>query len=79
MIQEGISQRYVVRELGISQNVVCRLWKRYNERHTTTRKTGSDRKRKCIPAEDRYWRLAAIRNRKRTARQFQEGFQNITG
>ncbi|KAJ4451831.1 hypothetical protein ANN_03309 [Periplaneta americana] len=79
MIQEEHSQRYVARQLGISQNAVSKLWKWYSERHTTTRKPGSGHRRKTIPAEDRYLRLLATRNCKRTAREFQEDFQNATG
>ncbi|KAJ4451807.1 hypothetical protein ANN_03281 [Periplaneta americana] len=37
-----------------------------------------DRRRKTTPAEDRYLRLLATRNRRRTAREFQEDFQNAT-
>lgn len=79
LLEEGFTQRYVAERLRVSQPVVCRLWNRYRELNTFKRRPGSGRQKKTTPAEDRFLRLQAIRNRKSTARDLRGELINAHG
>ena len=78
-LEEGHTQRYVAEQLGVSQPVIWRLWQRYRELHTEQRRHGSGRKRKTTPAEDRFVRLQALRNRRSKARDLRIELINAYG
>jgi transposase len=61
--EEGHSQRYVAQQLGVVQGTVWKLWKRYRETGTVTRRAGTGRKRKTTVGDERFLRLQALRNR----------------
>jgi hypothetical protein len=58
---------------------VWKLWKRYRETGTVTRRAGTIRKRKTTVGDDdeRFLRLQALRNRKHTARDLQEDLVSL--
>ena len=79
MLLDGHSQREVARTAGVSQSVVARMWRRYQETGQFTRRPGQGRLRCTTDADDRYIRLLALRNRRGTATGFQAEFQLATG
>ena len=62
---DGHSQREVARIAGVSQGVVARMWRRYQEKGQFTRRPGKDRSRCTTDADDRYIKLA-LRNQRGT-------------
>jgi transposase len=72
LLEEGYSQRYVAQQLGVVQGTVWKLWKRYRETGTVTRRAGTGRQRKTTAGDERFLRLQALRNRTHTARDLQE-------
>jgi len=69
MLLDGHSQREVARIVGVSQSVVARMWRRYQESGQFTRRPGQGRSRCTTDADDRYIRL--LRNRRGTVTRFQ--------
>jgi len=79
MLLDGHSQREVARILCVSQSVVARMRRRYQETGQFTRRPGQGRSRCTTDADDRYIRLLASCNRRCTATRFQTEFQLATG
>jgi transposase len=77
--EEGHSQRYAAQQLGVVQETVWKLWKRYRETGTVTRPTGTGRKRKTTEGDERFLRLQALRNRAHTARNLQKDLVKTRG
>jgi transposase-like protein len=64
--EERHSQIYVAKQLGVVQETVWKLWKRY--RKTGTRRAGTCPKSKTTAGDERFLRLQALRNRTHIAR-----------
>lgn len=79
MIEDGVSQRQVADVLGVSPSVVNRLWARYLETGTYTRRPGQGRPRATTERQDRYLRTLGLRHRQATARTLRNDFQQGTG
>jgi transposase len=79
LLEEGYSQRYVAQQLGVVQGTVWKLWKRYRETGTITRRAGTGRQRKTTAGDERFLRLQALRNRTHTARDLQEDLLRARG
>lgn len=79
LLKEGFTQREVAHRLTVSQSVICRAWKRYQETGRNTRRQGSGRKRKTTAAQDRRLQLNAVRNRSKSAPNLQNEFLSLTG
>ena len=71
MLEDGSTQRLVTQRLGVSRNVVGRLWIRYQEMDGYTRRPGQGCQRCTTAREDRYLATCALRNRFATDRQLQ--------
>ena len=60
MLEMGFPQRQVADILGVSQNVVARLWSQFQETGRYTRRPGQGRVRCTTDAQDRYVRTLAL-------------------
>ena len=56
MIEDGFSQRWVARTLGVFPSVVNRLWARYLETVSYNRRPEQGRPRATTDRQDRYLR-----------------------
>jgi transposase len=65
--EEGHSQLYDTKQLGVVQETVWKLWKQYRKTGTVTRRAGTGPKSKTTIGDERFLRLQAIRNRTHTA------------
>jgi transposase len=55
--EEGHSQLYVAKQLGIVQENVWKRWKRYRKTGTVTRRAGTGPKSKTTAGDERFLRL----------------------
>lgn len=62
LVDEGRSQRYAARTLGLPETTVRRAIKRYRETGCCTRRQGSGRPRATRPIDDRFIVMTALRN-----------------
>lgn len=79
LIEDGRSQRYVSRALGIPRTTVQDAWNRYLETGSCTRRAGSGRRRATTTVDDRFVVLNALRDRRSTAVQLQHRLQTARG
>jgi transposase len=71
LLQDGRSQRYVARVLGVNHSTIVRLAQRHQETGSVDRRPGQDRRRVTSVRDDRFLRLTALRTRHCTARLLQ--------
>jgi transposase len=71
LLQDGRSQRYVARVLGVNHSTIVRLAQRHQETGSVDRRPGQDRRRVTSVRNDRFLRLTALRTRHCTARLLQ--------
>ena len=74
MIEDGFSQPWVARALGVSPSVVKRLWARYLETGNYSRRPGQGRQ-----TSRSLFATLALRNRQSTAKGLRNDFQLATG
>ena len=79
MLQAGLRQVDIARELGTTQSVISRLWNRYRETGTTSRRRGQGRRRCTTQQQDRYITLTIRRNPILPATQLRRQLQNQLG
>lgn len=79
LIQDGRSQRYVSRTLGIPRTTVQDAWNRFLETGRFARRAGSGRKRATTVVDDRFIVHNTLRNRRSTAVQLQHNLQTVRG
>jgi transposase len=77
--EEEHSQLYGAKQLGVVQETVWKLWKRYRKTGTVTRRAGTGPKSKTTAGDERFLRLQALRNRTRTARNLQKHLVRTRG
>jgi transposase len=71
LLQDGRSQRYVSRVLGVNHSTIVRLAQRHQETGSVDRRPGQGRRRVTSVRDDRFLRLTALRSRHCTARLLQ--------
>jgi transposase len=71
LLQDGRSQRYVARVLGVNHSTIVRLAQRHQETGSVDRRPGQGRRRVTSVRHDRFLRLTALRTRHCTARLLQ--------
>ena len=69
LLEEGYSQRQVGRILGVSHTTIGRMIRRFRETGQHSRRPGQGRPRSTSELDDRFLRLAALRNRGVTSRE----------
>ncbi|GFW38782.1 transposable element Tcb1 transposase [Trichonephila clavipes] len=75
----GCTQLEVFEELGIIQNVISRLWQRFQGDCNVSRCYSTGRPRVTMLNEDRYLAVTAKRNRRSTASDLSRQFSSATG
>ncbi|GFT62836.1 HTH_Tnp_Tc3_2 domain-containing protein [Trichonephila clavipes] len=75
----GRTQLEVSEELGIAQNVISRLWTRFQDDGKGGRCYSTDRPRLTTPNEDQYLAVTAKRNRWSTASDLSRQLSSTTG
>jgi predicted transcriptional regulator len=58
--EERHSQLYVAKQLGVVQETVWKLWKRYRKTGTVTRRASTCPKNKTTAGDERFLRLQAL-------------------
>ncbi|KAJ3662782.1 hypothetical protein Zmor_007111 [Zophobas morio] len=71
LLEDGRSQRYVARVLGVNHSTIVRLAQRYHETGSVARRPGQGRRRVTSQWDDRFLRLTALRTRHCTTRLLQ--------
>ncbi|GFS74967.1 HTH_Tnp_Tc3_2 domain-containing protein [Trichonephila clavipes] len=66
-LEGGQTQAEVAKAIGVSQNVISRIWNRFLETGSAGRRSGQGRRRATTPNEDRYLVLTAQRHRNMNA------------
>uniref|UniRef100_T1I5V6 Paired domain-containing protein n=1 Tax=Rhodnius prolixus TaxID=13249 RepID=T1I5V6_RHOPR len=66
LVEDGLSQRYAARTLGLPETTVRRAIHRYRETGLCTRRQGSGRPRATEALDDRFIRIHTLRNRTST-------------
>ncbi|GFY02304.1 transposable element Tcb2 transposase [Trichonephila clavipes] len=71
-LEGGQTQAEVAQAIGVSQNVISRIWNRFLETGSAGRRPGQGRRRATTPNEDRYLVLTARRHRNMNATLLQQ-------
>jgi len=79
MLQAGLRQVDVAREFETTQSVISRLWNRYRETGTTSRRPGQGRRRCTTQQQDRYITLTIRRDPILPATHLRRQLQNQIG
>ncbi|GFU50136.1 transposable element Tcb1 transposase [Trichonephila clavipes] len=75
----GRNQLEVSEELGITKNVISRLWQRFQDDGNVSRCYSTGRPRVTTPNEDRYLAVTAKRNGRSTASDLCRQLSSATG
>ncbi|GFX24491.1 transposable element Tcb1 transposase [Trichonephila clavipes] len=78
-IRNGDKELEVSEELGIAQNVISRLWQRFQDDGNVSRCYSTGRPRITTPNEDRYLAVTAKRKRRNTASDLSRQLTSATG
>ncbi|GFV82800.1 transposable element Tcb2 transposase [Trichonephila clavipes] len=78
-LEGGQTQAEVVQAIGVSQSVIFRIWNRFLEAESASRKPGQGRRRATTPNGDRYLVLTARRHRNMNATLLQQHLRSSTG
>lgn len=79
MLQAGMRQVDVAQQLGTSQSVISRLWRRFTDTGSTARRRGQGRRRSTTRRQDRYLELTVRRNPTISATQLRQQLQDAAG
>lgn len=75
--EDGRSQRYIAQVMNINQSSVSRILRRFRETGVYHRRPVPGRPRCTIPADDRFLRLQALRERHITARKLRNDLSRV--
>ncbi|GFV86326.1 transposable element Tcb2 transposase [Trichonephila clavipes] len=78
-LEGGQTQAEVAQAIGVSQNVISRIWNRFLETGSAGRRPRQGRRRATTPNEDRYLVLTARRHRNMNATLLQQHLRSATG
>ncbi|GFX51916.1 transposable element Tcb2 transposase [Trichonephila clavipes] len=78
-LEGGETQAEVAQAIGVSQSVISRIWNRFLETESASRRPGQGRRRARTPNEDRYLVLTARRHRNMNATLLQQHLRSATG
>ncbi|GFW33406.1 transposable element Tcb2 transposase [Trichonephila clavipes] len=78
-LERGQTQAEVAQAIGVSQSVISRIWNRFLDTGSTSRRPGQGRRRATTPNEDRYLVLTARRDRNMNATLLQQHLRSATG
>ncbi|GFV33595.1 HTH_Tnp_Tc3_2 domain-containing protein [Trichonephila clavipes] len=78
-LEGGQTQAAVAQAIGVSQSVISRIWNRFLETGSASRRPGQGRRRATTPNEDRYLVLTARRHRNMNATLLQQHLRSTTG
>ncbi|GFU82301.1 transposable element Tcb2 transposase [Trichonephila clavipes] len=78
-LEGGQTQAVVVQAIGVSQSVIYRIWNRFLETGSASRRPRQGRRRATKPNEDRYFVLRARRRRNMNAILLQQQLRSATG
>ncbi|GFS74917.1 transposable element Tcb2 transposase [Trichonephila clavipes] len=78
-LEGGQTQAEVAKAIGVSQNVISRIWNRFLETGSAGRRPGQGRRWATTPNEDRYLVLPALRHRNMNATLLQQHLRSATG
>ncbi|GFV35737.1 transposable element Tcb2 transposase [Trichonephila clavipes] len=78
-LEGGQTQAEIAQAIGVSQNVISRIWNRFLETGSAGRRPEQGRRRATTPNEDRYLVLTARRHRNMNATLLQQHLRSATG
>ncbi|GFU76094.1 transposable element Tcb2 transposase [Trichonephila clavipes] len=78
-LKGGQTQAEVAQAIGVSQSLISRIWNRFLETGSASRRPGQGRRRATTPNEDRYLELTARRHRNMNATLLQQHLRSATG
>lgn len=79
LLQQGLSQRAVARQLHLSQSAVSRVYRRFQETGAFIRRPRPDRQRRTSERDDRFIVTTALRNRHLTGVDVQQELRRVRG
>ncbi|GFW08456.1 transposable element Tcb2 transposase [Trichonephila clavipes] len=78
-LEGGQTQAEVAQAIEVSQSVISRIWNRFLETGSASRRPGQDRRRATTPNEDRYLVLTAQIHQNMNATLLQQHLSSATG
>ncbi|GFV25103.1 transposable element Tcb2 transposase [Trichonephila clavipes] len=78
-LEGGQTQAEIAQAIGVSQSVISRIWSRFLETGSASRRPRQGRRRATTPNEDRYLVLTARRHRNMNATLLQQFLRPATG
>ncbi|XP_030766987.1 uncharacterized protein LOC115890790 [Sitophilus oryzae] len=79
LIENGLKQRAVARQLHMTRGAVRRVCERYEETRSFRRRPGTGRKRYTTDSDDRFIMSTMLRNRRLNAIQLQQQLRETRG
>lgn len=79
LLQQGISQREVARRLNLSQSAVSRVYRRFQETGSYSRRPDTSRRRLTSERDDRFIVSTSLRNRHLTGVSVQQQLREVRG
>ncbi|GFX18078.1 transposable element Tcb2 transposase [Trichonephila clavipes] len=78
-LEGGQTQAEIAKAIGVSQNVISRIWNRFLEIGSAGRRPGQGRRLETTPNEDLYLVLTARRHRNKNATLLPQHLRSATG
>lgn len=79
LIQQGLSQREVARRLNLSQSAVSRVYRRFQDTNSYSRRPDNSRRRRTSERDDRFIVSTSLRNRHLTGVAVQQRLREVRG
>ncbi|GFV08790.1 HTH_Tnp_Tc3_2 domain-containing protein [Trichonephila clavipes] len=77
-LEGGQTQAEVAQSIGVTQSVISRIWNRFLETGSASRRPGQGRRRATTPNENCYLVLTALRHRNMNATFLQQYLRSAT-